>query len=100
MGKKFSIADRVKSFKYAFAGLFNALKTEHNLWIHLAATAVVVFLGFDFFRLGCSEIIINELYVFDKIYGFRPNQAVILQQFSRFGNFISLFCDNKYFICD
>lgn len=43
---KFSIKERIKSFKYAFAGIFTLLKSEHNAWIHLAATIIVVSAGF------------------------------------------------------
>ncbi len=38
----FSIDKRRKSFAYAFNGLAYAFKTQHNLWIHTAATAIVV----------------------------------------------------------
>lgn len=43
---KFSIKERIKSFKYAFEGIFSLLRSEHNAWIHLAATIVVVSAGF------------------------------------------------------
>ena len=43
---KFSIKDRIKSFKYAFGGIFTLLKSEHNAWIHLVATIVVLSAGF------------------------------------------------------
>jgi diacylglycerol kinase (ATP) len=41
----FSIGSRVKSFGYALRGLGYMLRTQHNAWIHLAATAVVVAAG-------------------------------------------------------
>lgn len=43
---KFSIKARLKSFGYAFHGIFYCLKTQHNFWIHLVATAIVIILGF------------------------------------------------------
>jgi diacylglycerol kinase (ATP) len=49
MAKKqgpFSIGSRIRSFGYALRGLVFMLKTQHNTWIHLAATAVVVAAGF------------------------------------------------------
>lgn len=32
--KKLNIKDRTNSFGYAFKGIFYALKSEHNIWIH------------------------------------------------------------------
>lgn len=46
--KKFSLPARIKSFSYAFDGLFHFLKREHNAWIHLAATVIVIALSFIF----------------------------------------------------
>lgn len=48
MTKPFSIADRLKSFTFAFAGIAAMLRTQHNAWIHLAATLTVVGAGFWF----------------------------------------------------
>ncbi|HET7086926.1 MAG TPA: diacylglycerol kinase family protein [Rhizomicrobium sp.] len=39
--KAFSLIARIKSFRYALAGLWLMLCTQHNAWIHLAATVVV-----------------------------------------------------------
>lgn len=46
MGKTFSIIARLRSFGYAISGIRVMLRTEHNAWIHLLATACVCFLGF------------------------------------------------------
>ena len=43
--EKFSIAKRLKSFTYAFAGLKVLFREEHNSWIHLFATVCVVTAG-------------------------------------------------------
>lgn len=43
---RFSVKARLKSFTYAFAGFAFMLRTQHNAWVHLAATIVVVALGF------------------------------------------------------
>jgi diacylglycerol kinase len=48
VSKKFSIIDRFKSFKYAFAGLGSSFSTEHNLWLHLIAATIVCSGGFYF----------------------------------------------------
>lgn len=45
---KFSIRKRVKSFSFAFKGLKNLLKFEHNARIHLAAAIFVILLGIVF----------------------------------------------------
>ncbi len=37
----FSIAARLRSFRYAGRGLCRLLRDEHNAWLHLGATAVV-----------------------------------------------------------
>ncbi len=42
----FKVKERVTSFKFAFRGIYTLIKTQHNAWIHLLATMVVVFLGF------------------------------------------------------
>lgn len=41
----FSISARLKSFGYALSGLGFMLRTQHNAWIHLVATALVIALG-------------------------------------------------------
>ena len=52
--QSFSITKRIKSFKYAFAGLKILLKQEHNARIHLAATFVAILAGV-FFKISTSE---------------------------------------------
>lgn len=41
----FSLAKRIASFGHAFRGLAFMLKSQHNAWIHLAATAAVIAAG-------------------------------------------------------
>jgi len=43
--QKFSIRSRIRSFGYAAEGIRRFLRQEHNAWIHLAATVVVVAAG-------------------------------------------------------
>lgn len=47
----FSVIARFKSFRYALAGLWFMLRTQHNAWVHLAATLLVCTAGF---ALGVS----------------------------------------------
>jgi diacylglycerol kinase (ATP) len=44
-GTSFSLIARIKSFRYALAGLWLMLRTQHNAWIHLAATILVCTAG-------------------------------------------------------
>jgi diacylglycerol kinase (ATP) len=46
MAGRFSVAARLKSFAYAFAGFAFMLRTQHNAWLHLLATIGVAALGF------------------------------------------------------
>ncbi|MBK8808058.1 MAG: diacylglycerol kinase family protein [Bacteroidales bacterium] len=52
--QKFSIKKRLKSFTYAFNGLWVIVKEEHNFRIHLFAALFVVVAGF-FFSLTVLE---------------------------------------------
>ena len=49
----FSWAARARSFGYAFRGVVTLLATQHNAWIHAAATVAVVALGA---ALGVSRL--------------------------------------------
>ena len=42
----FSIKARMMSFTFAFEGFAYMLRTQHNAWVHFAATVVVVALGY------------------------------------------------------
>ncbi len=44
--KSFSVIARLKSFGYAFQGLAFMLRTQHNAWLHLAASIIVIGAGF------------------------------------------------------
>ena len=54
MGKKFSIAQRIKSFGHAARGIGVAFKTQHNIRIHAAAVIIVGTAGI-FFKLSLLE---------------------------------------------
>lgn len=45
MKEPFSISKRIESFKYAINGLKTLLITQHNAWIHLTATILVIIAG-------------------------------------------------------
>ncbi|MDW3195019.1 MAG: diacylglycerol kinase family protein [Cytophagales bacterium] len=42
MQRPFEFTGRIRSFKYAFAGLWVMLKTQHNAWIHFVATIITI----------------------------------------------------------
>ncbi len=46
MEEPFRISKRIESFKYALNGLKTLLVTQHNAWIHLVATAIVITIAF------------------------------------------------------
>ncbi len=48
MNKRFSIQKGIKSFQYAFDGLHQFFRTEHNAWLHLLATIAVLVMAFIF----------------------------------------------------
>jgi diacylglycerol kinase (ATP) len=58
--QKFSVRSRAKSFYYAGLGILRFFRSEHNAWIHLVATVVVVIAGI-FFRVSWLEAAILAL---------------------------------------
>ena len=48
MKTPFSLVARIKSFKFAFKGIWFLLSTQHNAWIHILATIAVTILAFVF----------------------------------------------------
>lgn len=45
MSNKFSVVERLKSFRFAFSGLVTLVVDQHNARVHLVATVFVVLLG-------------------------------------------------------
>jgi diacylglycerol kinase (ATP) len=54
MRKPYSFSARLRSFRYAFAGIGMLLKSQHNAWIHALATVIVIGAGFCF-RVAADE---------------------------------------------
>ncbi len=52
--KAFSFRDRAQSFRYAFAGIGQLIRREHNAWIHCTVAVCVVIAGF-LFHLSAGE---------------------------------------------
>ena len=52
--ERFSIAGRIKSFRYAIQGIMLMVKSQHNAWLH-ATASIVVMLAAAFFRLSPGE---------------------------------------------
>ena len=51
---KFNLRKRLKSFRYAFNGIKIMFTTQHNSWIHLFATILVLLLGV-YFQINTTE---------------------------------------------
>lgn len=52
--ERFSIAGRIKSFRYAIQGIILMVKSQHNAWLH-ATASILVMLVSAFFRLSPGE---------------------------------------------
>jgi diacylglycerol kinase (ATP) len=52
MKKPFELTSRIRSFRYAGRGIWLTLKSQHNAWIHAAATIIVLIAGY---LLGISR---------------------------------------------
>jgi diacylglycerol kinase (ATP) len=50
----FSVLARLKSFRFAFEGLAFMLRTQHNAWLHLIATILVIAAGL-FLRVSAAD---------------------------------------------
>ncbi|MCF8227801.1 MAG: diacylglycerol kinase family protein [Bacteroidales bacterium] len=48
MPSKFTLNKRILSFKFAFKGIKHLLIRQHNAWIHLIFTVLVIIAGFIF----------------------------------------------------
>jgi diacylglycerol kinase (ATP) len=46
--RPFQFTGRIRSFKYAFAGIWTMLKSQHNAWVHACATVAVIVAGLVF----------------------------------------------------
>ena len=52
--RPFQFTGRIRSFGHAIAGIIRMVRWQHNAWIHLVATAMVIAAGF-FFHLSPPE---------------------------------------------
>ena len=52
--ERFSIAGRIKSFRYAIQGIILMVKSQHNAWLHATASILVMLIA-AFFRLSPAE---------------------------------------------
>jgi diacylglycerol kinase (ATP) len=52
--RPFQFTGRIRSFGHAIAGIIRMVRCQHNAWIHLVATAMVIAAGF-FFHLSPPE---------------------------------------------
>lgn len=54
IARAFSFTGRIRSFTHAFRGVGMMLRSQHNAWVHLAATIAVIVAGFVF-HIGRAE---------------------------------------------
>jgi diacylglycerol kinase (ATP) len=54
VSNKLTIGSRIRSVRHAIRGIGIMLRTQHNAWIHAAATVIVVAAGF-YFGLAAAE---------------------------------------------
>lgn len=54
MKNKFNLIDRLRSFRFAFAGIATLFKTQHNAWVHAFASLIVITAGL-YFSITSSE---------------------------------------------
>jgi diacylglycerol kinase (ATP) len=52
--RPFQFTGRIRSFGHAIAGIIRMVRWQHNAWIHLVATDMVIAAGF-FFHLSRPE---------------------------------------------
>jgi diacylglycerol kinase len=45
VGERFRLSERIESFRCAFRGVGDVVRSQHNAWIHAAATVAVCALG-------------------------------------------------------
>ena len=62
MEKPFSLAERARSFRYAFSGLAELLRSQHNARVHLFASLLVVIVP-ALLRSSGSTIPCNDIRV-------------------------------------
>jgi diacylglycerol kinase (ATP) len=54
MERPFEFTGRIRSFRYAFRGIWLTLRTQHNAWIHAVATVIAIGAGV-YFGLSRAE---------------------------------------------
>ena len=52
--RPFRFSGRIRSFRHAIVGILRMIRCQHNAWIHVAATVVVIAAGF-FVRLSTAD---------------------------------------------
>ncbi len=58
MKKHFSIKSRIKSFKFAFRGIWLVISSQHNAWIHMVMAVAAIVLSFALKINPCEWIAI------------------------------------------
>ena len=72
---KKELADRIRSFGYAIEGIVYLVKSQHNAWIHLIITVLVIGMGF-WLQIGRNEWALLALAMMGVWMGEAVNTAV------------------------
>ena len=73
--KKFSLIARLRSFNHAFRGISIIFKTQHNIWVQVVISIIVVILGI-FLRISHTEWALVVLSMFVVISAEAFNTAI------------------------
>ena len=73
--KKFSLIARLRSFNHAFRGISIIFKTQHNIWVQVVISIIVVILGI-FLRISHTEWALDVLSMFVVISAEAFNTAI------------------------
>jgi Prokaryotic diacylglycerol kinase len=66
--RPFQFTGRIRSFGHAIAGIIRMVRCQHNAWIHLVATAMVIAAGF-FFHLSPPGMVLDCTRGLDRLDG-------------------------------
>lgn len=63
--ESFSFTGRIRSFSHAISGILEMLKGQHNAWVHLAATVILIIMAtyLQVSKIKCCVLILAAIIV-------------------------------------